>query len=121
MKKTLLAVIMGIVMIGLASCGGNKHSKAFNESKKIMNSVLENVEKAETCDDLDMAFIGIIDLLSVEGINAIQEPEQQELTKISEKIDEIMGAKRTEFGCQDEDLINDDDTPFDEEVEEELE
>lgn len=121
MKKTLLAVIMGIVMIGLASCGGNKHSKAFNESKKILDNVLENVEKAETCDALDMAFVGVFDLLSVEDVNAIPEAEHQELTEITEKIDEVMGAKRAEFGCQDEQLIEEDDIPFDEEVEEELE
>ncbi len=121
MKKTLFALVMGIVMIGLASCGGNKHSKAFNESKKILDIVLENVEKAETCDDLDMAFVGIFDLLSVEGINAIPETEAQELTTITEKIDEVMEAKRADFDCQDEELIDNDDIPFDEEVEEELE
>lgn len=121
MKKTLFAVIMCVIMIGLASCGGNKHSKAFNESKGILDKVLENVEKAETCDDLDMAIFGIFDLLSVEGVDAIPEAEQQELTEITETIDEVMGAKRVLFDCQDEDLIEDEDNPFDEEVEEELE
>ena len=121
MKKTLLAVIMGIVMISLASCGGNNHSKAFKESKKVLDDVLESVEKAETCDDLDAAVFGIFGLLSVEGVDAIPETEQKELTKITEKIDELMEAKRAEFGCKDEDLIEEEDIPFDEEVEEELE
>ena len=118
MKKTLFAVIMSIIMISLASCGGNKHSKAFNESKSVLDKVMENVEKAETCDDLDMAAFGIFNLLTVEGVDAIPETEQQELTKITEKIDEVMEAKKAEFGCQDEDFFDDDETPLDEEVEE---
>ena len=121
MKKTLFALVMGIVMIGLASCGGNKHSKAFNESKRILDNIYESIDKAETCDDLDTAFVAIIDLLSVEGIDAIPETEHQELTTIAEKIDELMESKRADFGCQDDELIDNDDIPFDEEVEEELE
>lgn len=120
MKKTLFAVIMSIIVIGLASCG-NKHSKAFNESKGVLDKVLVNIEKAETCEELDMAAFGVFGLLSVDGVDAIPETEQQELSKIVEKIDEIREAKRAEFGCQDEDLLNNDEIPFDEEVEEELE
>lgn len=121
MKKTLFAVIMSVIMIGLASCGGNKHSKAFNESKKILDDVLENAQNAQTCDDLDKAVFGIFNLLAVEDVDAIPESEQNELTKITEEIDKVMEAKKAEFGCQDEDLIDEDEIPFDEEVEEELE
>lgn len=121
MKKTLTVMIMSIVMISLASCGGNKHSKAFNESKRILDNVLESVEKAETCDDLNTAAIGVFNLLTVEGVDAIPENEQEELTKISDKIDSAMEAKRASLGCQEEDFFNDDEIPFDEELDEAME
>ena len=123
MKKTLFALVMSIIMIGFASCGGgNKnHSKAFNESKKVLDNVLESVEKAKTCDDLDMAAFGILGLLGVEGVDAIPEAEQDELTKLTEKIDKAMEAKKADLGCKDDDLFGgDDEMPFGEEEEEEV-
>ena len=117
MKKTLLVVVMSIIMIGLASCGGNKHSKAYNESKKVLENVMEAVEKAETCDDLDMAAFGILGLLGVEGVDAMPESEQQELSKLTDKIDELMESKKAKLDCKDDDFFDtdDDEFPFDEE------
>ena len=109
---------MSIIMIGLASCGGNKHSKAFNESKKVLENVMEAVEKAETCDDLDMAAFGILGLLGVEGVDAMPESEQEELSKLTDKIDELMESKKAKLDCKDDDFWGgDDETPFDEEIE----
>lgn len=107
---------MGIIMIGLASCGGNKHSKAFNESKKILDNVLESVEKAETCDDLDMAAFGVLGLLGVEGVDAMPESEQEELTKITEKIDKAMEDKKAALDCKDDGswFSDDEEMPADE-------
>ena len=115
MKKSLLALVMGVIMITLAACGGgNKHSKAFNQSKKVLDGVLTSIEKAKTCDDLDMAAFGILGLLGVEGVDAIPEAEQDELTKLTEKIDKELEAKKAEFNCQDTDLFGgDDDAAFD--------
>lgn len=115
MKKTLLALVVSIIMISLASCGGNKHSKAFDESKKVLDNVLENVEKAETCDDLDMAAFGILGLLGVEGVDAMPEAEQQELTKITEKIDKAMEDKKAALDCKDDDtFLDEEEMPADE-------
>lgn len=111
---------MSIIMIGLASCGGNNnHSKAFNESKKVLDGVMEAVEKASTCDDLDMAAFGILGLLGVEGVDAIPEAEQEELTKLTEKIDKAMESKKAELNCKDDSMFDfdDEDAPADEEVE----
>lgn len=120
MKKSLLALIMGIIMIGFASCGGNNNgkSKAFNESKKVLDNVMEGIEKAKTCDDVDMAAFGILGLLGVEGIDAMPQAEQDELEKLSEKIDEAMTQKKAELNCpEDESWFDDEDVPMDEEVE----
>ena len=78
MKKAFLAIVMSVIMIVMASCGGNSHSKAFNESKKIIDKISESLKQAKTCDDLDVAAFGILGLLGVEGIDAISETEQQQ-------------------------------------------
>ena len=110
---------MSIIMIGLASCGGNKHSKAYNESKKVLDNVMEGIEKAATCDDIDMAAFGVLGLLGVEGVDAMPESEQEELTKLTDKIDQLMESKKAELNCQDEPLFEEEEeTPVDEEVEE---
>lgn len=123
MKKSLLALIMGIIMIGFASCGGNNNgkSKAFNESKKVLDNVMEGIEKAKTCDDVDMAAFGILGLFGVEGLDAMPQAEQDELEKLSEKIDEAMAKKKAELNCpEDDDSWLDDGEGFlDEELEEE--
>ena len=96
-------------MIGLASCGGNDgHSKAFKESKKILDKVTENINKAKTCDDLDMAAFGMLGMLGVEGIDAMPQEEQDELSKISDEMSKVMEKKRAELNCQD-DFFGDDD------------
>ncbi len=123
MKKTFFALVMGIIMIGLASCGGgNKHSKAFDESKKVLDGVTESLKQATTCDDLDMAAFGILGLLAVEGIDEMPEAEQEELAKISDEIDKLIEQKKAELNCQDEELdLFDEEVPLDEPLEEELE
>ena len=110
MKKTLLVLVMSVIMIGLASCGGNdNHSKAFKESKKILDNVTENINKAKTCDDLDMAAFGMLGMLGVEGIEAMPQEEQDELTKISDEMSKVMEKKRAELNCQDDFWSSDDD------------
>lgn len=119
MKKTLFAVIMSVIMIGMASCGGNSHSKAFNESKKILDKISESVKQAKTCDDLDMAAFGILGLLGVEGIDAISEAEQKELSDLTDKMEKLMEQKKAEMDCKDDDFWgSEDETPLDEPVEE---
>ena len=120
MKKTLLALIMGIIMIGFASCGGNNNgkSKAFNQATKIIDDIMESVEKAQTCDDVDMAAFGILALFGVDGLEDMPQAEQDEFSKYSEKLDEVMAKKKAELNCpEDESWFDDEDVPVDEEVE----
>ena len=82
MKKTLLVAIMAVIMIAFASCGGNNgHSKAFNQASKIYNNMIEEVNKAKTCDDVDMAAFGVLGLLGVDGIDKLDEAETKELER----------------------------------------
>lgn len=121
MKKTLFALVMSVIMIGLASCGGNNgHSKAFNESKKILDNVKEEVQKAKDCDELDMATFGILGLLGVEGVDEMPDAEQEELSKITEEIDKVLEAKKVELNCQDDDSWFEDDEEMPFELEEEV-
>lgn len=121
MKKTLLFLIMSVIMIGFVSCGGNdSHSKAFRESKKILDNIKSEVEKAEDCDAVDMAAFGILGLFGVEGIEDMPEAEQEELSKLSDEIDKVMAAKKAELNCpEDNDFFGgDDDLPVDDWFEE---
>lgn len=120
MKKSLLAIVMSIIMIAMASCGGNGHSKAFNESKKIIDKISESVKQAKTCEDLDMAAFGILAILGVEGVDAISEDEQKQLSDLTDKMEKLMEQKKAELNCKDEDFWGDEDeTPLDEPLEEE--
>ena len=123
MKKTLFALVMSVIMIGLASCGGNNgHSKAFNESKKILDNVKEEIQNAKDCDAVDMATWGIIGLLGVEGVDAMPDNEQEELSKITEEIDKVLEAKKAELNCPEDDdwFTDDEDMPMEELFEEEV-
>ena len=122
MKKSLLVLIMSVIMIGLASCGGNDHSKAFNKAKKIMDNISDNIKSAKTCDDVDMAAFGILGMLGIEGIDALSAEEQAELDKMSEEMNKLMESKKAELDCKDSFFdFDDEDVPLDEPVEEEVE
>lgn len=121
MKKTLLAVIMGVIMIAFASCGGsnNGHSKAFNQAKKVYDNILEEVNKATTCDDVDMAAFGVLGLLGVDGIDKLDEAENKELEELGEKVTKAMEDKKAALDCQDDysSWWDDEEVPADEPVE----
>lgn len=121
MKKTLLAVIMGVIMIAFASCGGsnNGHSKAFNEAKKVYDNILEEVNKAKTCDDVDMAAFGVLGLLGVDGIDKLDEAENKELEELGEKVTKAMEEKKAALDCQDDysSWWDDEEVPADEPAE----
>ena len=118
MKKSLLVLIMSVIMIGMASCGGSDHSKAFNKAKKVMDNITDNIKKAKTCDDVDMAAFGILGMLGIEGIDALSADEQAELDKMSEDMNKLMESKKAELNCKDDFFdFDDDDVPLDEPVE----
>lgn len=118
MKKTLLAVIMGVIMIAFASCGNNNgHSKAFNQAKKVYDNILEEVNKATTCDDVDMAAFGVLGLLGVDGIDKLDEAENKELEELGEKVSKAMEDKKAALDCKDDfsSWWDEEETPVDEE------
>lgn len=119
MKKTLLAFVMSIIMIAMASCGGNSHTKAFNEAKKILDKINTSIKDAKTCDDLDMAAFSFLGLLGVEGIDQITEAEQKEMEELANKMEKLMEQKKTELNCSDDSSWDmEEDVPVDEPVEE---
>ena len=118
MKKTVLVAILSLIVICFASCS-EKHTQAYNDSKAVLDKVSEALTQATNCDDVDAAAFGIIALLGVEGAEEMPEAEQNELTKLMEDLSTAMEAKKAEFGCQDE--VEEEEVPFDEPVEEEME
>lgn len=124
MKKVFLIAVMSVIMLGFAACGGgsNGHSKAFNASKKIIDKVGNNIKKATTCDDLDLAAFGLLGMLGVEGVDAMPESEQEELSKLNDDLTKLMEERRAELNCKDDFFdFDEDETPLDEPVEMEVE
>lgn len=114
---------MSVIMITLAcSCGGNKngHSKAFNKAMKVYDDMFESVEKASTCEDVDMVIFGAFALIGIDGIDKLNEAETKEFEELGEKLSKAMEAKKAELNCpEEEDFFGgDDDAPFDEETDE---
>lgn len=120
MKKTILVVFMSFLMIAASSCGGQKHSKAFNESKKILEQIMDATQKAENCDDLEMAAFGILGLLGVEGLDSMPEDEQNLISELSEQLNTLMEEKSATLNCNEEEEMDDEAWPADEPVEEEV-
>lgn len=115
---------MSVIMIGMASCGGNNHSTTFNKAKKVIDNTIADVNKAKTCDDVDAAvFSAVFGLIGIEGIDALSKEEQAEYDKISDDLSKAMEAKKAELDCKEESFFDsdDDDVPLDAPVEEEVE
>ena len=111
-------MIMGVIMITFASCGGgNGHSKAYNEAKKVLDGVMEEVNKANTCDDIDVAAFGVLGLLAVDGIDKLNEADQKALDELTEQISKTVEEKKAALDCKDDFWFDDEeeDTPVDEE------
>lgn len=120
MKKSVLAIVLGIIMIVTASCGGNKHSKAYNDSKTIIDKISESMKQAESCEDLDLAAIGLLTVLGVEGIADLSKEEQNQLSDLTNSLQKILEQKKEALGCSNEDFMSTgDETPLDEPIEEE--
>ena len=87
-----------------------------------MDNISENIQKAKTCDDVDMAAFGVLGMLGIEGIDALSAEEQAELDKMSEDMNKLMESKKAELDCKDSFFdFDEEDVPLDEPVEEEVE
>lgn len=120
MKKTLLAVVMGIVMIALAACGGNggsKHSDAYNQAEKLIKNSIEEIEAAADCDAVDNAlFSAAFGLMLIPDIDKLAEEENKDFEALSEKFSKTVDDKKAALGCEEEDWGGDDAYDTDSEV-----
>lgn len=108
MKKTLLAVIMGIIMISLVSCSssrrGVKRSKILKQTEQIINEAVKEVNQASDCEELENAtFNAVIGLIFVPDIDKMSPEEEAEFDKILEKLSRAYEYKKDLLGCVDED------------------
>ena len=121
MKRILTVFAVAVLLLCTASCHGKKHSKAYNEAKKVLEQVIETVNQAETCEDLDAAAWGILGVLGVEGLDAMPEDEQKQIAELTDKLSTLVDQKNVELNCSEEDSVffgDDEEVPFDEPVEE---
>lgn len=117
MKNTLFALLMGVIMIGLASCGGgNKHSKGYEKSKKVLDEVMVNVEQAKDCEEIEIALAGIMYIYFVEDSITLQS-EREDLSDMLVTVTEVANQKKVAMNCQEEEEFIDDVMPMEEPLE----
>lgn len=54
MKKHIITVLLGIMLLGLVSCG-NKNTREFNETKTILDKYEAAIDNAKSCDEVNSA------------------------------------------------------------------
>ena len=117
MKNILFALLMGVIMIGLASCGGgNKHSKGYEKSKKVLDEVMVNVEQAKDCEEIEIALAGIMYIYFVEDSITLQS-EREELSDMLVTVTEAANQRKVAMNCQEEEEFIDDVMPMEEPLE----
>lgn len=106
MKKTLLAVVMSVIMIAIASCGGGnsvKHSDAYNAAEKVIKDAIEEVNNAADCDAVDGAqFTAVFGLLMVPDIENLPEEEMKDFEALSEEFTKACADKKAALACPDD-------------------
>lgn len=108
MKKTFLALIMGIIMISLVSCSSSrrtvKRSKVLTQTEQIVNDAVKEVNRANDCEALeDATFNAVIGLIFIPDIDKMTPEEEVEFDKILEKFSSAVANKKAMLGCEDED------------------
>ncbi len=108
MKKTLLALVMGVLMISLVSCSSSrrtiKRSKVLTQTEQILNDAVKEVNRATDCEALeDATFNAVIGLIFVPNIDKMTPEEEVEFDKILEKFSSAVANKKVTLGCEDED------------------
>lgn len=106
MKKTLFALIMGVIMISLvSSCAAKKkYSKTYYQVEKIIDAAAKDINHVEDCDELDNLVFGIVlDLIFVPDIDKLNEVEDAEIEKKFEKFSVVVDKKKAALGCEDDD------------------
>lgn len=103
MKKFfILLVMLTLSTFVMAQTPVKKYSKPYNEAKKILENVREDIKNAKDCDELDAAVFGVLALFGVEDIDKITNSEEELLTKLTDEIDKILEKKKVALNCEDE-------------------
>ena len=105
MKKLLIIVLSGIMMIAFTQCGGNKGSKAYQNGLELYKQAEKAIKAANTCDELEQAIYDLIETAYdkekeyTEEDKATEE-EEAELNKIAENLRNLLKEKSEKLGCE---------------------
>lgn len=108
MKKTLLALIMGVIMITSVSCSSSrrviKHSEILKQAEQVINDGVKDVNAATSCDELDSATItAVFGLILIPDIDQMKPAEEEEFDKMCERLSKAIDRKKAVLGCEDDD------------------
>ena len=107
MKKTMLVLILGIIMLYTVSCFSAhreiKQSKVLKQVEQLINDGVNGANKANNCDELDMVIISyVFGLMVVPGIDSITPAEEKELEEMMKKMTDTFAHKKALLGCKDD-------------------
>ena len=111
MKKLIVTVLSGIMLMGFVSCGGGG-SKEFKETKAILDKYEKGIDKAKTCDELRTAYNNYHnsinefrnkpkysgkDQLNFDEKDMMTEEEHDNFTSLWEQVDKKHSEKKKEL------------------------
>lgn len=117
MKNIVFALAVTILAIGFSSCGnGDKHSKGYNASVKVLDDVMLKVELAKDCEALEAAMTGLSELYFMDDSIPLQS-ERDELSEKLLTLFETVNQKTVAMNCQEEEEYFDEEMPMEEPLE----
>ena len=112
MKKLIVTVLSGIMLMGFISCGGGGGSREFKETKAILDKYEKGIDKAKTCDELKEVYNNYYksidefrnkpkypgkDQLNFDEKDRMTEEEHDNYTKLWVQVDKKHSEKKKEL------------------------
>ena len=107
MKKTFMIALAGLMLFAFSQCGGG--SKEFQDSKKMINDIEKAINKANSCDELSSAMMGVLmsamaDKKEYAENEKMTKEEEAKLEELGKNLDKVMEEKAKKLGCDEDDF-----------------
>lgn len=95
-----------MTLFAFTQCGSLKVSKEYNDVSNLLKECEKSVKKASSCEDLENATfdlaMGILSLKEYKGKDKMNEKEEKELLKQTDRIQTLYNIKTSALGCEEE-------------------
>ena len=98
--------LAGVTLFTFTQCGSLKVSKEYKDVSNLLEECEKSIKKASSCEDLENAAsnlaMGIFSLKEYKGKDKMNEKEEEELLKHTDKIQTLYNIKASALGCEEE-------------------